>query len=78
MYRSWLSLMMLAAETRQLIMLQTLRAVSDAAKPTIGTGRLAKTKIVAANLEGSRLVFAASSHYRRKHRANDRRLSNLH
>jgi hypothetical protein len=80
MYRSWLSLMMLAAESQQVILLRTLKLAAGGRGAKLEASRMVTEKIAQANSEGSRLLFGATpasviSSYRRKVRANARRLT---
>jgi hypothetical protein len=80
MYRSWLSLMMLAAESQQVIMLRTLKIAAGGPAATLEANRMVNEKLAHASSEGSRLLFGASpasviTSYRRKVRANARRLT---
>ncbi len=80
MYRSWLSLMMLAAESQQVIMLRTLKIAAGDPAASLEANRMVKEKLAHANSEGGRLLFGASpasviASYRRKVRANARRLT---
>ncbi len=79
MYNSWLSLMMLAAESQQVVMLRTLKLASGGGNARLEASRMIIEKIAHANSEGSRLLFGASPEsvvqsYRRKVRSNIRRL----
>jgi hypothetical protein len=80
MYRSWLSLMMLAAESQQVIMLRALKLAAGGPGAALEANRMVSEKIAHANSEGSRILLGASpasviSSYRRKVRANARRLT---
>jgi hypothetical protein len=80
MYRSWINLMMLAAESQQVIWLRTMRLAAGGAKARGETRRMVHEKIFAAGLQSGRMVLGASSDsvvkgYRKKMRANARRLS---
>ncbi len=80
MYRSWMNLMMLAAESQQVIWLRMMRLAAGGALAKRETHRMVQEKIVAAGLESGRMVLGATSdsvvkRYRKKVRANARRLS---
>ena len=80
MYRSWIDLMMLAAESQQVMWLRTMRLAAGGAKAQNEAHRMASEKIWAAGQEGGRLFLGASSasvvkRYRKRVRANARRLS---
>jgi hypothetical protein len=80
MYRSWINLMMLAAESQQVIWLRTMRLAAGGAKAKSEARRMVQEKVVVAGLESGRMALGASSDsvvksYRRKVRANVRRLS---
>ena len=80
MYRSWLSLMMLAAESQQVILLRTLKLAAGGPKANKEANLMVREKFSAASSQGTRLLFGASSDsviesYRSKVRANARRLS---
>ena len=80
MHRSWINLMMLAAESQQVIWLRTMRLAAGGAKAKSEARRMVQEKFVAAGLESGRMVLGATSdsvvkRYRKKVRANARRLS---
>jgi hypothetical protein len=80
MYRSWINLMMLAAESQQVIWLRTMRLATGGAKAKSEARRMVHEKMLAAGLESGRMALGASSdsvveRYRKKVRANVRRLS---
>jgi hypothetical protein len=82
MYRSWLSLMMLAAESQQVVMLRTLKLAAGGPGARIEANRMVLEKIAKANSEGARVLFGASpasvlTSYRRTVRSNARRLKKL-
>ena len=82
MYRSWLSLMMLAVESQQVIMLRTLKMAAGGPGAASEAHRMVSEKLCHANSEGSRLLLGASpasviGSYRRKVRANARRLAKM-
>ena len=81
-YRSWFSLMMLAAESQQVIMLRTLKLAAGGKKAKAEARRMISEKVVSAGVEGTRLVLGATpystiSRYRKKVQANSRRLTKL-
>lgn len=78
MHRSWINLMMLAAESQQVIWLRTMRLAAGEAQSE--ARRMVQEKIVAAGVESGRMALGASGDsvvksYRKKVRANVRRLS---
>ncbi len=80
MHRSWINLMMLAAESQQVIWLRTMRLAAGGAKARSEARRMVQEKIVAAGVESSRMALGASGDsvvksYRKKVKANVRRLS---
>ena len=80
MYRSWINLMMLAAESQQVIWLRTLRLAAGGKKAKSEARRMVSEKILAAGMESGRLILGASPdsvvrRYRKKVKANVRRLS---
>ena len=80
MHRSWINLMMLAAESQQVIWLRTMRLAVGGAKAEREARRMVHEKVFAAGLESGRMVLGATSNsvvkrYRRKVKANARRLS---
>ena len=80
MHRSWINLMMLAAESQQVIWLRTMRLAAGGAKAQSEARRMVQEKILAAGVESGRMVLGASgdsvvTSYRKKVRANARRLS---
>lgn len=80
MYRSWLSLMMLAAESQQVILLRTLKLAAGGPTANKEARRMVSEKFSTAGSQGRRLLFGVSpdsviESYRRKVRANARRLS---
>ena len=80
MYRSWINLMMLAAESQRVIWLRTMRLAAGGAKAKSEARRMVQEKFVAAGLESGRMALGATSdsvvkRYRKKVRANARRLS---
>jgi hypothetical protein len=81
MYPSWFSLMMLAAESQQVIVLRTLKLARGGGKAKTEARRIVSEKMVSAGVEGVRLASGATpqsvvSRYRKKVRANLRRLNN--
>jgi hypothetical protein len=79
-YRSWINLMMLAADSQQVIWLRTMRLAAGGAKARSEANRTITEKIMTAGIEGGRLVMGASGdsivrRYRKKVRANSRRLA---
>jgi len=80
MYRSWINLLMLAAESQQVIWLRTMRLAAGGAKAQSEASRMISEKVMTAGIEGGRLALGASGdsvirRYRRKVRANSRRLA---
>ena len=80
MYRSWINLMMLAAESQQVIWLRMMRLTAGGAKAQSEARRMVHEKVFAASRESGRLVLGASGDsvvkgYRKKVKANVRRLS---
>jgi hypothetical protein len=80
LYRSWIDLMMLAAESQQVIWLRTMRLAAGGPKAKSEAHRMVREKVMAAGLESGRLVLGASAEsvvkrYRTKVKANVRRLS---
>ena len=80
MYRPWLKLMMLAAESQQVMWLRTMRLAAGGAKARSEASRMISEKMWAAGRESGRLFLGASSEsvvrsYRRRVKANARRLS---
>ena len=80
MYRSWLNLMMLAAESQQVIWLRTMRLAAGGTKAHSEASRMTSEKLWAAGQESGRLFLGASSEsvvrrYRKRVKANARRLS---
>jgi len=80
MFQSWVNLMMLAAESQQVIWLRTMRLAAGGTKAQSETSRMITEKFMTAGIEGGRLLLGASGdsvvrRYRRKVRANSRRLS---
>jgi hypothetical protein len=80
MYRSWINLVMLAAESQQVIWLRTMRLAAGGAKAKSEARRMVHEKVLAAGREGGRMALGASAdsvvkRYRKKVRANARRLS---
>ena len=80
MYRSWINLMMLAAESQQVIWLRTMRLAAGGAKAQSEARRMVHEKIFAAGRESGRLALGASRDsvvkgYRKKVKANVRRLT---
>ena len=79
MYRSWVNLMMLAAESQQVIWLRTLRLAAGGAYAEREAYRMVSEKFMTGGFEFGRLMLGASSdsvvkRYRNKVRANRRRL----
>lgn len=79
-YRSWFSLMMLAVESQQVVMLRTLKLAAGGKKAKVETRRMVSEKIISAQREGRRLALGATplsviSNYRTKVKANSRRLT---
>jgi hypothetical protein len=80
LHRSWIDLMMLAAESQQVIWLRTMRLAAGGPKAKGEAHRMVSEKVLAAGLESGRLVLGASAasvvkRYRTKVKANMRRLS---
>ena len=80
MYRSWFNLAMLAAESQQVIWLRLAKLGEAGPRARKEARRMVSEKLVAATRAGGRLVRGASTDdivrdYRRKVRANRRRLS---
>jgi hypothetical protein len=80
MFRSWISLMMLAAESQQVIWLRTMRLAAGGSKAQSEASRMTTEKVMTAGIEGGRLLLGASGdsvvrRYRRKVKANSRRLA---
>ena len=80
MYRSWLNLMMLAAESQQVIWLRTMKLTAGGTKAKREARLMVSEKMQAAGLESGRLMLGASAdsvvkRYRKKVKANVRRLS---
>jgi hypothetical protein len=80
MYRSWISLMMLAAESQQVIWLRMMRLAAGGAKAQSEAQRMVHEKIFAAGRESGRMALGASGDsvvrgYRKKVKANMRRLT---
>ena len=80
LYRSWIDLMMLAAESQQVIWLRTMRLAAGGPKAKSEAHRMVSEKVVAAGMESGRLILGASAEsvvkrYRTKVKANVRRLS---
>ena len=80
MYRSWINLMMLAAESQQVIWLRTMRLAAGGRKAKSETRRMVSEKVLVAGIEGGRMILGASPdsvvrRYRNKVKANIRRLS---
>ena len=80
MYRSWINLMMLAAESQQVIWLRTIRFAAGGKKAKSEARRMVSEKVMAAGMESGRLMLGASPdsvvrNYRKKVKANVRRLS---
>jgi hypothetical protein len=80
MYRSWINLMMLAAESQQVIWLRTMRLAAGGARAKSEARRMVQEKFVAAGVESGRMVLGAThdsvvKRYRKKVRGNARRLS---
>lgn len=81
-YRFWFNLMMLAAESQQVIILRTLKVAAGGEKAKAETRRMVSEKIISAQREGTRLALGATplsviSNYRKKVKANSRRLTKL-
>ena len=81
-YRSWFNLMMLAAESQQVILLRTLKLAAGGEKAKAEARRMVTEKVVSAGDEASRLALGATPHsvisrYRKKVRANSRRLTKI-
>ena len=80
MCRSWINLMMLAAESQQVIWLRTMKLAAGGKKAKSETRRMVGEKVLAAGIEGGRLILGASPdsvvrRYRKRVKANIRRLS---
>jgi hypothetical protein len=80
MYRSWMSLLMLAAESQQVMWLRAMRLAAGGAKAQNEASRMVSEKVWIAGQESGRLFLGASSEsvvrrYRRRVKANARRLS---
>ncbi len=80
MYRSWINVMMLAAESQQVIWLRTMRLAAGGAGAKREARRMVQEKVMAAGLESGRMALGAShdsvvKRFRKKVRANARRLS---
>ena len=79
MFKSWLSLSMLALESQQVIRLRLMKLAAGGPKASAEANRMVSEKIAAATHSGGRLMKGASpdsivNGYRRKVRANSRRL----
>lgn len=79
MYRSWVNLMLLTAESQQVIWLRTLKLAAGGTKAESEAYRMVSEKFMTGGLEMGRLMLGASSdsvvkRYRSKVRANRRRL----
>jgi hypothetical protein len=80
MYKSWINLMMLAAESQQVIWLRSMRLAAGGARAQSEAHRMVHEKIFAAGRESGRMVLGASGDsvvkgYLKKVKANMRRLS---
>jgi hypothetical protein len=80
MYRSWFNLAMLAAESQQVISLRLVKLGKAGPRARREARRMVSEKIAAASQAAGRLMRGASTDdivndYRRKVRANRRRLS---
>jgi hypothetical protein len=80
MYRSWFNLTMLAAESQQVIGLRLMKLANGGPKARAEASRMVTEKLAAASHATGRLMMGASQDsvvtgYRRKVRANSRRLS---
>lgn len=78
--KSWLNLVMLAAESQQVIWLRLMKLSAGGAAAQAEANRMASEKLVAAAQAMGRVMLGDSAdrvvrHYRRKVRANKRRLS---
>ena len=79
MYKSWLSLSMLALESQQVIGLRLMKLAAGGPKAQAEANRMVMEKIAAATHASGRLLAGASHEsvikgYRQKVRANSRRL----
>ena len=79
MYRSWVNLMLLAAESQEVIWLRTLKLAAGGSKAESEVYLMVSEKIMTGGFEMGRLMLGASSdsvvkRYRREVRANRRRL----
>jgi hypothetical protein len=81
-YRSWFNLMMLAVESQQVIVLRTLKLAAGGKKAKAEARRMVTEKVVSIGEEVSKLAMGATpqsviSRYRKKVRANSRRLTKI-
>jgi hypothetical protein len=60
MHRSWINLMMLAAESHQVIWRRAMRLAAGGAKAKSEARRMIEEKVMAAGLESGRMTFGAS------------------
>jgi hypothetical protein len=79
MLQPWFKLMMLAAESQQVIFLRTLKLMAGGAAAKTEARRMVSEKVEMAALEGGRLALGASPgsvvrRYRKKVKANRQRL----
>ena len=79
MFKPWINLMMLAAESQQVIGLRVMQAALGGPKAQAEAALMVTEKIAAANHAMGRLMMGATpdsvvTGYRRKVRANSRRL----
>ena len=81
-YRSWFNLMMLAAESQQVILLRTLKLAAGGKKAKAEARRMVTEKVVSFCDEASKLALGATpqsviSRHRKKVQANSHRLTKI-
>jgi hypothetical protein len=80
MFKSWFNLAMLTAESQQVVWLRTMKLAAGGVVAEREASRMVTEKVLAAQMEAERLMLGATpdsvvKRYRRKVRANVRRLS---